>query len=431
MDPAHVFVIGLDDKNAEMLRRIPRSEDYDFVPLLDLDELQYGEVQVVELLEKAERELEAFDGDVDAIIGYWDFPVSTMVPILCHRFGLPGADLEAVAKCEHKYWSRLEQQKVVDAYPRFALLDLEGPAVPPSGLRYPMWVKPVKSYSSELAFRVADGEEFADAVGAIREGIGRLGRAFDHILGLIGLPREIAEAGGQACLVEESLSGAQATVEGYSHHGRVEVYGIVDSLLYPGTSSFMRYQYPSALPARTQERMADVSKRVIEQIGLDDSTYCIEFFCPPEDEDAVSILEVNPRHSQSHAELFQQVDGAPNHYVMLQLALGREPHMPHREGPYALAGKCHLRRFRDGVVRHRASQAEIDALQREISGVTVVPVARRGMRLSDAPQAHDSYSYELAHVYVAADDERRLQEKYERCAAALQFHFDDEEDADA
>ncbi len=88
------------------------------------------EVPLRRLLEKAERRLEAFDGPVDAIVGYWDFPVSSMVPILCERHGLPTASLESVVKCENKYWSRLEQQKACDAHPPFALVDLDDPRQP-------------------------------------------------------------------------------------------------------------------------------------------------------------------------------------------------------------------------------------------------------------------------------------------------------------
>ena len=103
-------------------------------------------------MDAAQRQVEAFDGPVHAVVGFWDFPVSTMVPILCERLGLRWASVESVVKCEHKYWSRLEQAKVIDEIPGFGLLDLENPVLP-DGLGYPVWVKPVRSASSELAFR--------------------------------------------------------------------------------------------------------------------------------------------------------------------------------------------------------------------------------------------------------------------------------------
>lgn len=126
MSQANVFVIGLDEENIKTLRAVPHAVEYRFHPLLSVEELQHGEIPVAELLEKARKELDAFDGGIDAIVGYWDFPVSTLVPIPAERYGTRATSLESVVKCEHKYWSRLEQQKVIDEHPRFALVDLEG-----------------------------------------------------------------------------------------------------------------------------------------------------------------------------------------------------------------------------------------------------------------------------------------------------------------
>ena len=36
----------------------------------------------------------------------------------------------------------------------------------------------------------------------------------------------------------------------------------------PGTSSFLRYQYPSSLPSDVRERLTDISRRVVEAIDL-------------------------------------------------------------------------------------------------------------------------------------------------------------------
>lgn len=160
----NVFVLGLDQGNLDQLRNIPGTDDCVFHGLLTEEELVSGEqVALGELLDKAERQLADFDGTIDAIIGYWDFPTSSMVPILCRRHGLRSASLDAVVTCEHKYWSRLRQQEVIDEYPRFGLVNLDD-TEPPEGVRYPMWIKPVKAYSSELAFHVRDADEFAAAL---------------------------------------------------------------------------------------------------------------------------------------------------------------------------------------------------------------------------------------------------------------------------
>jgi hypothetical protein len=423
----NIFVLGLDEHNRATLESLPHLSQYRFHGLLTIDELQYGDIDMPALLDAARRELDAFDGSVDAIIGYWDFPVSTLVPILCAERGLPAAPLEAVVKCEHKYWSRLEQSKVIDAVPRFAEIDFDAER-PPEDMRYPMWLKPVKSFSSELAFRVTDDEGFRDALAEIRDGAGRLGEPFEFVLDRVEVPEEVARGGASACLAEEEGTGRQVTVEGYVYRGEPRVYGIVDSECYPDTSSFLRYVYPSSLPERVRKRLADLSVKVIRQIGLDSVTFNIEYFWDP-GTDEVTLLEVNPRHSQSHAKLFEYVDGVPNHEPEIRLALGREPELRSGGGEHAVAAKWFLRRFSDGIVRAAPDAADVAAMERDIPGTTARPVVAPGDRLSDLP-GQDSYSYELVQVFTGADDEEDLRRTYELCLSRLHFEFDDVEDED-
>ncbi len=352
--------------------------------------------------------------------------MSSMVPILCSRLGkLCCASLEAVVECEHKYWSRLEQQKVIEEYPRFGLVDPERDTDLPEGMSYPMWIKPVKSASSQLAFGVANQQEFHDALKQIRDGISRIGAPFESLLEYLELPPEIATVGGQVCLAEEAINGRQLTFEGYHYRGETHTLGVVDSVRHEESPSFVRYQYPASIPDRIAERMADISDRVVRQVGLEHITFNIEFFWD-ENTDAINLLEVNPRHSQSHAELFAQVDGAPNHLAMLQLALGRGPELPRGQGPYQVAAKWFLRHWNDGVVRRHPTDLEVERVQREIPGVTVDVTAHEGDRLSELT-GQDSYSYILANIYVGAQDEAELTEKYQRCVRALPFEIDDEE----
>jgi hypothetical protein len=419
----NIFVLGLDEANLPTLRAVPGADGYRFHPLLTVEELQHGEVSVEDLLAKAQRILDAFEGSIDAIVGYWDFPVSTLIPLLAERYGTRSTSLESVVKCEHKYWSRLEQEKVTDAVPRFGRVDLEAdPPRPPEGVRYPMWLKPALSYSSELAFGVENDEEFRAAVAEIREGISRVGRPFTWILDQLDLPPEMAGVGGEVCLAEESLSGIQVAVEGYVHQGEVTVYGVLDSINYPDSSSFLRHQYPSTLPEPVRRRLHDVSERVMRQIGMDTATFSIEYFYDPSTDD-INLLEINPRHSQSHAELFEYVDGVPNHHSMVALALGKDPSIPNRQGTYRAAAKWYYRWFADGVVHQVPDSEELQRIEEEIPGVRIDVVPEEDQRLSEVDQ-QDSYSYELAHIFTGGDSEAELQEKYDRCVAALQLAFD-------
>lgn len=79
----NVFVLGLDQGNLEILRRLPGAADLAFHALLPRRQLLGGRIDIPALLHRAESELEAFDGSVDAIVSFWDFPMVTLVPILC------------------------------------------------------------------------------------------------------------------------------------------------------------------------------------------------------------------------------------------------------------------------------------------------------------------------------------------------------------
>ncbi|MGH3841932.1 MAG: hypothetical protein ACRDS0_10870 [Pseudonocardiaceae bacterium] len=111
---------------------------------------------------------------------------------------------------------------------------------------------------------------------------------------------------------------------------------------------------------------------------------------------------------------------------MVRLALGRNPELPHRQGPYRIAAKWFVRYWHDGVVRRCPTEQEIERVQREIPGVTVDVTVAAGDRLSELI-GQDSYSYSIANIYVGAQDEAKLIDKFQRCVRALPFDVDDEE----
>ncbi|HLS01143.1 MAG TPA: ATP-grasp domain-containing protein [Beutenbergiaceae bacterium] len=418
--PMNVFVVGLDDHNRDVLESAAHADQYRFHGVLTYEEIYSEEISFTEILTKATMVIDAFDGPVDAIIGFWDFPISCIVPLLRQRYGLPSHDLTDVVKCEHKYWSRLIQQEVITEIPKFGLVDPFTDTTPPAGMSFPMWIKPVKSFASMLAIKARNQDEFDQALNKIRNGITRLGDPFNAVLEHVELPPHIADVGGHMCIAEEAITGQQVTVEGFRQGSRVVLYGLIDSIHYDDAPSFLRYQYPSALPAHVQQRMREISKKVVQAIGLDGMTFNIEYFWDPH-HDEIKLLEINPRHSQSHAELFTHVDGMSNHQIMLELALGNAPQLPQGKGEARVAATWFLRHFTDGIVTRHPTDEEIAAIEREIPGVYIEVTAHRGELLS-VMHGQDSYSYRLATVFIGAEDVAELVAKYDDVVARL--HFD-------
>jgi biotin carboxylase len=425
--PFDIFVVGLDDRDRAQLQRLPAARDrYRFHPLFSSEELRTKpNFPVRELLQEGGARLRAFTGRVDAVVGFWDFPVSSVLPLLRQSIDLPTTSLESVLRCEHKYWSRVIQSEVIPRHiPRFCAVNPF--AADPEAeltLPFPLWIKPVKSMLSHLGFLVRDAAELHQSLERIRAGIGRYGTAFNEILRHARLPTEIAAVDGCHCVAESLISsGRQCTVEGYVYDGEVVIYGTIDSLREgPEGSCFARYQYPSTIPDAVQTRLAEISTRVMLHAEYDNAPFNIEFFWD-ESSDRISLLEINTRISRSHAPLFQRVDGVSHEQVMIELGLGHRPAFPHRRGEYACAGKFMLRRYSDAIVIRSPDPASIRALEATEAGVTIELHVERGMRLSELLE-QDSYSYEVAALFIGARDEAELERRYQACLARLDLAF--------
>lgn len=423
----NIFVMGLDAFHLELLETIRGPEEYAFHPLFDfnrvvhLPEEEYPSLE--SLLREAQETFEDFSGSVDAVMGYWDLPTTLAVPLIAERFGLPGAPLEAVARCEHKYWSRTLQKEVLpDMIPAFQAVDpFADDPVAGIELEYPFWIKPVKAHSSYLGFYIDRPETLRRHLPEIRAGIGIMGRPLNEFLANVTRPPEIEGVSGFHCIAEDIVSrGFQCTLEGYFHDDHFVVYGVVDSIRSGRhRSCFARYQYPSKLPRAVQARMIDAAERVIDHLGYRDAPFNIEFYWDP-DTDHISLLEINTRISKSHSPLFLMVDGATNQKVTMDLALGQAPVFPHREGAHRIAGKFMLRYFDDGILERVPTDDDILRVQEKYPEARIRRLATRGSRLSELA-LQDSYSFEVAEIFLGADRQKALLDKYDDVLGMLDF----------
>ncbi len=424
MAKKNVFIVGLDAFNKKKLEKLPQANECDFHAALDISDIRnVDHYDMKHLIDKARHTMENFKGSVDGVACYYDFPATDIVPILAAHFNLPGASLESVMKCENKYWSRIEQRKVIpDHLPMFQAFDpFDDGAFQKIELLPPYWIKPVKSFRSFLAFGINGERQFKEAMESVRAQINFIGAPFKYLMEQFEMPPEIAQW-SEGMIAETPLNGFQCTLEGYVFNDRVTGYGIVDSIREADRSSFARYEYPSSLPLEIQHRMIDVAREAIRQIGLNNSAFNVEFFYN-QTNDEVYLLEINPRISQAHTDLFEKVHGVSHHSIMIDLALGRKPRTMEKKGDFNLAGHFMLRTFEDGRVRKVPSEAEKGQLAAEIPGTFVKVPVKQDQFLHEL-QGQDSYSYEIANVYIGGRDQTDILEKYDRCLKKLTFEIE-------
>lgn len=425
----NIFVVGLESFNLQLLRAVRHADEYEFHSLLGYEEICLARRFDLEaLLDKARGILRSFPGPVDAIVGYWDFPTVLMIPILRREWGLGGPSLESVLRCEHKYWARQLQAKVVpDEVPPFRLVDPFDPdAALKIDLAFPFWIKPIKAHSSILGFRIAGRSDLDHALAETRRRIHRFAEPMDVIMGYADLPDEIRAIDGSKCIAEDIISnGRQCTLEGYVLRGDIQVYGIVDSIRGPNRSSLERYEYPSGLPRRARERMIASARRVIAATGLDDTPFDMEFFYHKR-RDAISLLEINVRISKSHSPLFDKVEGVPHNEVMLDVALGRRPDYPAGRGRFRYAAKFMPRLYGhhdDMVVRNVPDATRRREIEDAFPGSEIQLHVTEGLSLGDMHH-RDPYSYELAAVFMGAQSRRNLRRDFKRLWKAVGLRFE-------
>src|SRR5262245_2090751 len=318
-----------------------------------------------------------------------------LAAVLASRRGLAGPTPESVLRIQHKPSARAVQQRVVpEATPRFALLDSRVP------LSFPFFVKPVVGRLSQNAYRV-DAEEDLVQVHESRAD----GSRYADIVALAGGDPSSFDG----FLAEELLAGVEVTLEGYAFQGRVAIVGITDSVKYPGTLSFERFEYPTALPEERRAELEAVAARVVPALGFDDGFFNVEFIVP--ERGPAQIVEVNARIASQFAPLLLGLHGRSSYDALFQLALGEDPDWQAGE-PDGVAVSYALRTFEDALVE-AVPDPEPDL---EI-------LVRPGLRLS-AQGVNDAQSYRLAIFTGFGETRAEAVARVRARAATLRFRLE-------
>jgi len=368
-------------------------------------------VELESLLELCQRE------KITAVASTDDYPGSALAAIVANRLGLRGVNAGASLTCQHKFYSRRAQQRACPAaVPEFYLIDARPEIALPSGLTFPTFVKPVKSYLSLGAQLVKSPSQLCSLQCEWLRNLPFF-NIFDELLRRY-TPYSIDHS---LLLAERPLTGVQVTLDGYVYDGEVVSVGIVDSIMYPGTLAFQRFEYPSALPIEVQDRMSAVAKLVMAEFAYGDGQFNMEFMFDPES-DNVAIIEINPRMSSQFADLYEKVDGTNGYSTMVKIARGVRPEPEHRNGRYSQAASCVLRTFRNHKVIRLPSVHEIEDLRRSYPDLRLEILAQEGTKLSQ--QLQDGNSYRYAVLNIGGRDRQEIVDILDDCRRRLTFIFE-------
>ena len=317
-----------------------------------------------------------------------------LAALLAERRGLPGPTPQSLLACQHKPTSREIQRRVApEATPQFALIDGEVPFC------LPFFAKPVVGRLSQNTYRI---EQESDLL-ALHE-LDRYTARYARIATLAGAePSSV-----HGFLAEELLAGDEVTLEGYVYGDQVTTIGVTDSVKYPGTFSFERFEYPSMLSEERQAELSDVATRVMPALGFEGGFFNVEFFVPSEG--PAQIIEANGRIASQFAPLVQGLHGRSTYDALFDLAVGNDPGW--KDGlPDGFAISYVVRVFEDAFV---------DAVPDPDGDVELL--VRPGLLLSEQG-LNDSQSYRLAILYGFGETRQEAVERCRQRASELNFRL--------
>lgn len=337
--------------------------------------------------------------------------------LLAQKMGWPGTPPAAVAACQHKLYAREVLQEVCpEANASFQRLPCAYGDPAPQGLSYPRFVKPVKAAFSVLAKVVRSRDELQQFTrfGAYELWvIKRLVEPFERIA-----KRLLPSAGtAHSMMLETPVNAAQYSLDGIAFAGNIKPLGVVDSVMYPGTQAFMRFDYPSRLDARVQTKAMDVARKFLTAVGFSHGMFNMEFFYDAATE-KLTVIEFNPRMASQFADLYLRVDGLDLYAMALALAHGQNPWTVPCSTPTAQMATSSVYRVFDGNAPHLTqsippmpSAAQLTALALRFPDNLLLQFPKAGHSLARDFKWLGSYRYGILHLggQDAADLRARCQ----------------------
>jgi hypothetical protein len=345
--------------------------------------------------------------------------------LLAQKMGWPGTSPAAVVACQHKLYAREVLQKVCpEANASFQRLPCAYGDPVPEGLQFPAFVKPIKAAFSVLAKVVRSQEELQrfTRFGAYELWvIKRLVEPFERVAKRL-LPQAST---AHSMMLEAPVNAAQYSLDGIAYEGSIKPLGVVDSVMYPGTQAFMRFDYPSKLGADIQARALAVATKFLNAVGFDYGMFNMEFFYDAAT-DKLTVIEFNPRMASQFADLYLRVDGVDLYAMAMALAHGKNPWaVPLALTTANIASSVVYRVFDDSAphltqsIPPMPSTAQLASLQEKFAGHLLLQFPKAGHSLARDFKWLGSYRYGILHL--GGQDADELRDRVQAASAVLKW----------
>jgi hypothetical protein len=308
------------------------------------------------------------------------------------------------------------QRVAPEANVSFSRLEAEYDADIPDGLVYPTFVKPVKAAFSVLAKTVHNRRALFDHTRFSRQElwvIRHLVEPFERVL------RQRLPAAGTAhsLMLEECVRGRQYCLDGYVFGGRLQRLGIVDAIMYPGTDAFMRWEYPSHLPATLQQEAEEVAVRFMREVGFSHGLFNMEFVVDAHS-GRLKVIEFNPRMAAQFSDLYARVDGLRLHEMALAMSHGIDPSTVPVDEPTAnCASSFVYRSFVPSALIRMPVASEQRAFHRAYPDGLLLQFPKSSSQILRDFKWLDSYRYGIVHL--GGEDPADLRRRCEHASSLL------------
>ena len=356
----------------------------------------------------------------DAVLSTDEYIGAIIAAVCARNAGLPGANAAQIILAQHKYHSRLVQQKICpDAAVKCTLIPLSIFKRIDSSFEFPFFVKPVKGTFSLFAKRIdnlAGLKKHMKFNPLERFALNRITKPFNELLN----SQTDLKYDANYFIGEEIISGMQVTVDGFVWEKNVTILGVIDSVMFPDTNVFERFEYPSRLPSDVQERMTRIVSEFISGMQYESGQFNVELFYDSAS-DNIRIIEINSRLSYQFADLYENVDGTNMYDILVDLSLGRRPNFIPGNGRFKFSNSFVLRTFEGKRLMAIPEKGEISKFNQRYKESKIKIYGKRGQRLAGEMRAIGSYRHGI--VNIGAKSLLDLFAIYEDALETLTFRF--------